>query len=274
MTFSMLVEELGRDASLPFRNRFFFSSCESTNELGRALAGAGSMRFDGEGEVEKGIREPEPLVIVAASQRSGRGRRGNRWHSPEGGIYATIVLPRIRLVELHLLPLLTGIGLCSALEELLSRPCRLKWPNDLMVGGSKIGGILIEVVSRDSNGCHAVIGFGVNHRTAPMGLGYPATAISREMKRPPRVAETIGALLWSLARELRPPTNPIEVVSRYQAVSAHAPGDTMTCNTDSGTVCGTFLGFDPRGFLRLEVDGREQMIDTAEVVPAGDRKTG
>ena len=95
--------------------------------------------------------------ILAIEQHSGRGRRDNSWHSPKGGFYFSISAPKHRL-----LPLLAGLSAKLSLESFHQINISLKWPNDLLFDGKKLGGILCE-----SNDDFAIVGVGINVETTP-----------------------------------------------------------------------------------------------------------
>jgi BirA family biotin operon repressor/biotin-[acetyl-CoA-carboxylase] ligase len=98
-------------------------------------------------------------VIRARRQSGGRGTHGRRWVSGEGGLWMSAVLPLDETVrDVGTLPLLAGMGLCEICRELGGRDVRLRWPNDLMIGGLKVAGILLD---RSANG-KVVVGIGVN----------------------------------------------------------------------------------------------------------------
>jgi len=119
-------------------------------------------------------------VVSADRQRAGRGRRGRRWLSDRpDNIYCSIGLVlEITPEALGLLPLLTGVCLAEALQRQGFQP-RLKWPNDLLIGGRKLGGILIENRALGSDRHALTVGFGLNRRLDPEQLrtiGQPARA--------------------------------------------------------------------------------------------------
>lgn len=251
----------------------------STNALGRRIAG----EYLGEGM-------PVPTVVVVAfEQTAGRGRRGRQWESPPGlGVYASLVLAVGGREALATLPLLAAVGLAGVVNRHLAAagaaPCRLKWPNDLLVGGRKLAGILIESFG-DADELGAVVGFGVNHGqgeadlaavgahpfagTAGDGGGRAATSLRLEMTPPPA---PLAALAWDLVdglhRQLDHLGDADYAARRYEELSLHRPGDRLRCRTGEETVEGTFLGFDRHGLLRLEVPGGELHLAAGEVAPS------
>ncbi len=120
--------------------------------------------------------EPEGLVLVARSQTAGRGRLGRQWQSPPGTALTFSVLlrpARVPPAALGWLPLLTGVAVASAVTAVSAVPTRLKWPNDVLAGRAKLGGILAE--AWDSA---VVIGAGINVSQRRDELPATATSLS------------------------------------------------------------------------------------------------
>lgn len=212
----------------------------------------------------KGAQMPR-LAILADEQTAGRGRQGRSWVSDRGlGVYATVVwFPRAE--HLQALPLLVGVGLARGLRT-LGCEAGLKWPNDLLVRGRKIGGILIETLTREGGETVAMIGFGVNHGHSASDLPTPqATSLREEVEEVPNLDSTAGILLRSLALELGNLHDEVYARREYEELSVHRRGDRLRCRLGGESVDGTFLGFDHRGFLRLEVEGRERVMNAGEV---------
>jgi BirA family biotin operon repressor/biotin-[acetyl-CoA-carboxylase] ligase len=162
-------------------------SVDSTNEEVRRRAAAGA---------------PEGLVVVADSQTAGRGRRGHTWHSPPGaGVYLSLLLrPKVPAAEAVALPLRAGLATCRALRALGLEPV-LKWPNDVLVGGRKVAGILVEsVTGREGLVDVAVVGIGVNVAAHPMpaDIAHTATSIESALGRPVPRADLAARLLRAL----------------------------------------------------------------------------
>ena len=145
------------DASAPssFWRIERFDEVESTNDLALERARAG---------------EPEGLVISTSCQQKGRGRGGRSWYSPPGtGIYFSALLrPDLPAGRVTCLPIVAGVALAEGLSGLGGRPVGLKWPNDLRVGGKKLGGILCEYESKGGSPPAVIVGVGVNLK-APSG---------------------------------------------------------------------------------------------------------
>lgn len=245
----------------------------STNLLGRRMA----RDYFAEGVA------PPPALVVAWEQTAGRGRRGRSWASPPGhGVYASLVIPVAGAERLYTLPLLAAVALCRAVDRHLpdgGPRCRLKWPNDLLVvggadGGRKLGGLLIEVERGEDGEAAAVIGFGINHRPAPETEAAAGprgvAALAAESSDPASLAVLVRDLSAALEAELVHLGDDTYAAREYQALSAHRPGERMSCRDGGRTVEGTFLGFDRRGFLRLRpagTDGEELHLAAGEVTP-------
>lgn len=110
----------------------------------------------------------EWTVVLADRQSSGRGREGRRWESPRGGLYHSVLL-RPRADRAPLVPLAAGVAVAEAVSEAGVR-AELKWPNDVLVGGRKLGGILAEASSASAGVEWVVAGIGVNLALEPVAL--------------------------------------------------------------------------------------------------------
>ena len=141
----------------------FYRSASSTQEL--ALAAAGSGGSDG-------------LVVIAGTQTAGRGRTGKRWISPGGGLWMSAVAepgPPVRAATL--VPLAAALAVSDAVEGAVGVQADLKWPNDLLVGGRKVAGILVDAAAGARSLDAVVVGVGVN-------LAVDAKAVNSEAHLP------------------------------------------------------------------------------------------
>lgn len=143
-----------------------FEAIGSTNEEGLARARQG---------------ETGRLWLVADRQTQGRGRSGRAWDSPQGNLHASLLLrdaapPRVA----PQLGFVAGVALWEAVTRVTGsrQGLAIKWPNDLLLDGAKVAGILIESTTCADGGFACVVGFGVNCRTYPTGLPYRATSLA------------------------------------------------------------------------------------------------
>lgn len=211
-----------------------------------------------------------PRVFVAWSQTAGRGRRGSSWSSPPGGgIYASVAMPLSGSAALEALPILLPVAACQALRSLGVPECGLKWPNDLLVGGRKLGGSLVEAVTVGSEPKAAVLGLGVNYGTpADPDLARLAIGLDGLLRPLPTLATLVRRVLEPLLDRIAhfEASGIEELITAYRELMVHRPGERLACRTATETVRGDFAGFDDRGFLRLAVRAGERLIGSGEVV--------
>lgn len=211
--------------------------------------------------------EPQPFAMAALGQWSGIGRQGRPWASAAGlGIYATVASPVGDPERLSVVPLAVAVALAEVLEPLLGDALRLKWPNDLMVAGRKLGGILCEAVVRGRRPW-VLVGFGINHGHRANSLPHPgATSLALSLRaEPPALAPLAARLVEATARCLTRLERAAEIVDRYRARVAHHPGDALFAESDGERVAGRFAGIDERGFLLLETDHGTIAVRSGEV---------
>jgi BirA family transcriptional regulator, biotin operon repressor / biotin---[acetyl-CoA-carboxylase] ligase len=139
---------------------------------------------------------PEWTVVLAERQSAGRGRQGRAWASPAGNVYLSVLL-RPRFAAVSVVPLAAGLAVAEALPQVQAR---LKWPNDVLVNGRKLAGILAEAQSGPSGVEHVVLGIGVNVAPAelPPELRESATSLFRETGLAAEPEEVAAAVLGRL----------------------------------------------------------------------------
>lgn len=225
----------------------------STNDEARALAQAGA---------------PHGAAVLAREQTRGRGTKGRAWHSPPGlGLYASFVLrgPGAGTIPSpHLLPLAAGLAALDAVSAAAGIQAGLKWPNDIVHGGRKLGGILTEAVTGAPGGDFAVVGVGLNvgHGPAdfPDDLRDAATSLRIAGGDPAATADSLFAVLcrtfdsWynALARGEKG-----RIVEAAEARLAFQPGRRVRVTTAEGSYAAVCRGLDPEGRLVVERDGPE-----------------
>jgi BirA family biotin operon repressor/biotin-[acetyl-CoA-carboxylase] ligase len=163
----------------------------STQERARELAHTGT---------------PHGTLVVAEVQTGGRGRLGRRWGSPKGGLWMSLVLrPEFDASLASRITQTAAVGVAKALWE-IGVDARIKWPNDLLVGGKKICGILAESSAENGRRIdYVVLGVGMNADLDPADLGVPdreVTTIRSELGRDVDLLELLHSLLSNLDDEL------------------------------------------------------------------------
>jgi BirA family biotin operon repressor/biotin-[acetyl-CoA-carboxylase] ligase len=199
-------------------------------------------------------------VFLADEQLAGRGRGDHDWRSPAGdGLYVSVLLrPPMPARRLPLLPLATGLAAADAIRAASGLAVDLRWPNDLLFGQRKAGGILVESKTVGGKVALAVVGIGINvhQRGFAAGLPTPATSLDLEAGRYIHRLDLLVSLLESLEREARGLLDPaaaktiprrVEEAStwvRDRQVEVHGP---QACT-------GVTAGLDERGFLMVRTD--------------------
>jgi BirA family biotin operon repressor/biotin-[acetyl-CoA-carboxylase] ligase len=208
---------------------------------------------------------PEGIWLRAVRQSGGRGRQGREWHSPPGNLYAsTLVRLRPGDPPAPTLALVAAVALheVACAFVVAGVEIEIKWPNDLLVAGAKLSGILLERVD-DS----IVLGFGVNLADHPDEIARPAINMGM-LGGAPDPARFLDALASSFARWLErwreEGLDPVR--ARWLAV-AHPVGTALSTHNASGArVDGVFDGLDESGALRLRLaDGTSRVIHAGDV---------
>lgn len=211
------------------------------------------------------IRIPE-AIIVAGEQRHGRGRGERTWHSPAGkGIYAT-ALHALPIAELAVLPLRVACMVATFLREAYGIDARIKWPNDILVDGRKIGGILIE--ARHQEDCSfAIIGVGINVFPS-VGAPDNTIAISQVSKRDAiDLQSATVAFIEQVDRELGRHPSATEVVSRWRELTAHREGDRVSCHIGAKLIEGSWQGIDDDGRALIRSGSETILVAAGDIVP-------
>ncbi len=213
------------------------------------------------------------VFVVAASQTGGRGRHGRVWASPPGNLYASLcLLDPAPVAVAPQLGFVAGVALVSALRGLSGDDPRLslKWPNDVLLDGAKLAGILLEsTVLRDGRlGC--VVGFGVNCASHPDGLSYPAISLAEAgLYRSPTVV--LAALSKAFAATFAwwdSGVNFPAIRSEWLRFAAGL-GDAITVTMPRGAVCGHFGGLGMAGHLLVDTAQGRVTIDAGDVFLPG-----
>ena len=230
----------------------------STNAEALSLARAGERR---------------PLWITAVRQTAGRGRRGSVWMSEPGNLYASLLLsdaaPAAHLPELCFVVALTVRDAIAAAAPAMASELKLKWPNDLLLDGAKLAGILIEAESVGGKTV-TVAGIGVNCAHHPRDTGYPATALAAHgvsMGPDELFRELSGAMVARLAQWDRG-AGFAAIRAEWLSHAAGIGGDIVVRLPDR-ELSGKFESLDQMGRLMLRLPaGRLEAIAAGEIFPA------
>jgi BirA family biotin operon repressor/biotin-[acetyl-CoA-carboxylase] ligase len=224
----------------------------STNDEARALIAAGAAHG---------------AVVWAESQTAGRGRYGRDWVSPPGNLYCSIILrPPIDQTRLTDIAFVAALAVRDALVQVLTPATEIqfKWPNDVLAGGRKLAGILVEAEKLPDEARTAlIIGIGVNIVSAPRETSYPATCISA-LARAPRAARLLSLLVASLDRRVELWTrNGFAVIRREWMDHAYGVGGQVSA---SSGVSGIFTGLDETGAIIIALtDGAQHRLASGSV---------
>jgi len=240
---------------------YHFFRTDSTNRVGMELAHGG---------------EPEGAVILAEEQSAGRGRAGRSWHSERGtGIYVTLLLrPKISPMQAPLLTMMAGLSAQAAIQVRTGLRIDLKWPNDLMLNGKKLGGILTEMYADTTLVRFVIVGIGinVNQEALPGELGTIATSLRAETGSNQSRLELLARLLREIEsdynRFLREGAS--SVTTRFTKASSYAVGKRVRVANGAETFTGVTAGLAPEGLLQVErEDGKLVTViagDVAEIM--------
>jgi BirA family transcriptional regulator, biotin operon repressor / biotin---[acetyl-CoA-carboxylase] ligase len=216
---------------------------------------------------------PEGSVFLAEQQTAGRGRGNNQWHSAKSaGIYCSVVLrPAVPPSDVVILTLAAGLAVQSAVQEIDSSVnSDLKWPNDLLVKGKKLCGILTEMNAEATRVRHIVVGIGVNVNQTDFPIELEQIATSLRMitgSERSRVA-LCAALLKSLDREYRNllsnPHAHAEILRRFEEWSSSVRGKHVYIE-ENPELEGVTEGLDSRGFLQVRTSEGLQIVYSGTV---------
>lgn len=227
-----------------------FEEVASTNDLAKELAARGA---------------PEGTLVVAEAQSRGRGRLGRQWNSPPGtGLYVSLLLrPPLPPTEMPQITLTTAVAVARALKRVTGVAPGIKWPNDLLLAGKKLGGILTEMETESDQIRHLVVGLGLNvgNRAFPEELADMATSLALGLGRPlPKNSRLAILKAWLeefedlyerfLAREFT------GILEEWRSLTVTL-GQRVTVRQGPLAIHGLALEVAPDGALLLETDSGE-----------------
>ena len=240
------------------QNLVHFFRTDSTNTVALRLAAQGAAHG---------------TVVVAEEQTAGRGRLGRNWYSEKSsGIYASIILrPPLSPSAAPVLTLMAGLAAQNAVSSTTGLAVDIRWPNDLLVNGKKVCGILTEMHA-ELDRLHTVvlgIGINVNHTQMPPQLREIATSLRIEGQKPWSRVHLAKALLGELDRyyHLLLEQGNAAITKRWENASSFAKGKRVRVISPGSESLATTAGLEPSGALRVRYDdGREESLVAGEIV--------
>lgn len=231
-----------------------FDEIDSTNEEACRMAAAG---------------EHGPLWISAERQTAGRGRRGRAWESPTGNLSATLLLspgkPPSECAQLSFVSAIAASDMVAHFAP--TADIRVKWPNDVLAGGKKLAGILLESASQGADPVFLAIGIGANLRTHPSDTEFPATSLAAIGVAAPAPRDTLLELAASFAKWYEVwRTDGFAPIRDAWLSRAAGLGTRIRARLANEEIWGVFEGIDMTGALLLrESQDRVRVIAAGEV---------
>jgi BirA family biotin operon repressor/biotin-[acetyl-CoA-carboxylase] ligase len=233
------------------------ATCGSTNDVAKRLAAEGA---------------EDGTVVVAGEQTGGRGTKGRGWHSACGlGLYASVIL-RPGRSDLALIPAMAGVAVAEAVRSAAGIEARLKWPNDIVWRGKKLGGILTESSFHGGEVSYVIIGIGINikHSRADFPADIRPTAASLKLasKRPADVMK-LETALWASLEKWRGEFergNKQGIVRAFESRLIFPVGAKVLVEREADSFAGILRGLDAEARLVVENAGRIVLLSPAEIV--------
>lgn len=212
---------------------------------------------------------PAGLAVMAGLQTAGRGSRGRHWESPKGNLFLSVLLrPEMPVAALGVFPLLAGLAVADAMRAVLppGDAPMLKWPNDVLLGGAKLAGLLIDATPEAGRIDWLVVGMGVNLANKPQ-MADRRTACLTDYGV--TLAPQASALLVLDALSARLEEFAAKGAARIQGewlAAAHPIGTELTVRGAGRHVTGRFAGLSAAGELLLRIETRIEKFQTGEIL--------
>ncbi len=249
------AEILAALVDLPLGGLRFFSSIGSTNDEALTWAAAGARDLS---------------VVVADEQTAGRGRAGRKWYTPGGSALALTLILRPTPVERTLPARITGLAALSLVQccRDLGLQAQIKWPNDILVRGSKVAGILLESAWAGNQLDASVLGIGVNvaAQAVPPAdqLAFPATSLEAELGHEVDRLELLRSILAATIR-WRAQIGAPQFVAAWEEALAFRGEQVAVGKDGEPPLNGTLLGLEADGSLRLMADNMPAVVHFGEI---------
>jgi BirA family biotin operon repressor/biotin-[acetyl-CoA-carboxylase] ligase len=212
----------------------------------------------------------EGSIVIAEEQTAGKGRLGNRWLSPlYQGIWMSIILrPPIQINEASQMTILSSLAVSRAIASATSLPVQIKWPNDLLIRGKKVCGILTEIRGKHDRVDYAVVGVGINVNLSndSGSIEKPFTSLAAEWGKPIDRTRLLATILkvWERWYQ-RYRQEGFQVIKQNWELHVKLMGKTITARTPNGKMIGIVQGINQQGALLLKTEQGLTEVYSAEI---------
>ena len=220
------------------RRIHYFQEIASTMDAARELAKKGA---------------DEGTIVIAESQTGGRGRLSRQWVSPQGGVYFTLILrPRIGPAYAPRINLMAAIAVAATIRKLFGLRADLKWPNDVLIAGKKVCGILAEMDAEMDVVNFVDVGIGINANNSTTGFEKTATSLKGSLGREISRKEFLRALLGEIERR-QPLLMKADLLKEWKELSATLNNQVRVVSLGE-TLTGEAVDIDATGALILKAN--------------------
>lgn len=251
------LDELAEKLDSQVDNIVVVESTDSTHAMAKRLIAS----MDEEGQ------QLGTTVIVADHQDHGQGRGDRSWESPLGGLYLNWLRSGLDSKNIATLPVVAGAAAQAAIAAVGVTDIRLKWPNDVLVDGRKMAGLIVHARHGETN--WVTVGLGVNLENAPVvddQNALPATSVSEHVESGDLESWRQRIACTFIEELVRLLDDPISAAEIWRGLLLQQAGDTVNIRLAGGdVVTGTLVGLSDEGFLRIDSDGKERVITGGDI---------
>jgi len=252
------IGRLREELAAHVENLVLFKITESTHALARTLIA----------EMDDEQQNLGSTLILADRQDGGEGRGDRQWESPASGLYMSWLRSGLTAETIALLPMLAAAAAHAAVTGIGIQNARIKWPNDILVNGRKLAGLL--VFARNGETSWVTVGLGVNLETAPIinnGGALLATSVADHVAEGDVDSwrhDIVCTFVTELDQSMADPKPALEI---WRSLLIQQPGDSITVRLASGKeVSGILVDLSEEGFLRIRSDGKERVITGGDII--------
>ena len=214
-------------------------------------------------------------IVIAEKQTSGRGRLDRKWTSPKGGIWFSLIIhPKFDVSSSTLIPILSAVALSKSIKKILGVETEVKWPNDIMLNGKKVAGILVDASVQANNIDYLILGIGINFdidtkklekRLSKTPNFYGVDSLrGNNNKTPPKIL--LKEFLFQFEKNLSSldKGEKAKIVKEWTKKAAGI-GRKITINTSSGKISGISQGIDTDGALKIKTRKKIERVLVGDV---------